>query len=378
MRNSTSLSLLGVRDMVHPTAAATMCPGACHQQTGLKSVPLQRLSAPTQLAILHFSLACLQKRYLAPAHPLMPLQTSAGARLFLSASILWDCGGQLHLAPSEDFICQRVITQLPVHVLTHWDQTSPGSSGPFWVPIILTVILIVLWFRRAGHALYAAEPGTMGLKEHGKLLLKSMVGTACQDLGFEFTYCQLSPQQHPSAWLLMSRWVGSESTGFPLAPAFPRSHKGTPEFGRVWLQPSAVWNVLITLTPTVDAIHPHLALEIMSGTTVQSSIFIPPFNPKSVGNASARHLLGTGWSHPLADGTGGQAAARSALTRALCWVEGKAWQGSRLAKGSPCSICLPYPLCGLCFQAWSRTWKLFLAIGKKRKKKKKSLFVLEM
>lgn len=45
----------------------------------------------------------------------------------------------------------------------------------------------------------------MGLKEHGKLLLKSMVGTACQDLGFEFTYCQLSPQQHPSAWLLMSR-----------------------------------------------------------------------------------------------------------------------------------------------------------------------------
>lgn len=55
---------------MYPTAAVTMCPGACHQQTELKAVPLRRLSAPTQLAGFHFSLACLQKCYLAAGHPL--------------------------------------------------------------------------------------------------------------------------------------------------------------------------------------------------------------------------------------------------------------------------------------------------------------------
>lgn len=84
-----------------------------------------------------------------------------------------------------------------------------------------------------------------------------MLRTACQNSGFRYIYCQPSPQQCPSAWLLMSRWVGSESMGFPLAPAFPTTHRGTPEFGS--LQPSAAWNVLITPTPTVDTIHPHLA-----------------------------------------------------------------------------------------------------------------------
>lgn len=46
-----------------------------------------------------------------------------------------------------------------------------------------SAILMVLTFRRDGHALCAAKPGTMGLKEHRKLLLKGILGSACQDLG---------------------------------------------------------------------------------------------------------------------------------------------------------------------------------------------------
>lgn len=112
------------------------------------------------------------------------------------------------------------------------------------------------------------------------------------------------------------------------------SHGGTPEFGRAQCSLKSVDH-----TPTGDTIHSHLALEITSCTTVQSSIFVPPCNPKSVGKASARCLLGTWWRHLLAD--------RAAAT----WVEGKEWQDSRLGEGSPCSICLPYSLCGLRFQA---------------------------
>jgi len=158
---------------------------------------------------------------------------------------------------------------------------------------------------------------------------------------------------------------GIREHGLSSSSCFPRYSQEN-SWIRQSVQPSAACDVLITLTPTVDTMHLHLALEITSCTAVQSSIFIPLFNPKSAGNISARHLLRTRRSHPLADGTGGQVAARSACTRALCWVEEKARWDSRLCEGSQCNICLPYPLCGLCFQACSRKWKLFLAIRKKR------------
>lgn len=46
-----------------------------------------------------------------------------------------------------------------------------------------SAILMVLTFRRDCHALCAAKPGTTGLKEHGNLLLKGMLGTSCQGSG---------------------------------------------------------------------------------------------------------------------------------------------------------------------------------------------------
>lgn len=36
---------MGIRGMVYHTAAVTVCPGACHQQTGLKAVPVWQLCA---------------------------------------------------------------------------------------------------------------------------------------------------------------------------------------------------------------------------------------------------------------------------------------------------------------------------------------------
>lgn len=122
-------------------------------------------------------------------------------------------------------------------------------------------------------------------------------------------------------------------------------------------------------TPTADAVPPHRAAEVVSCTPAQSSVFSPPFSPKSAGNAPARLLVRTEWSHPLADGSGGQVAARLAHTKDLCWEEGKAWQ-TAASKRSPCSICLPHPQCGLCFQAYVGTWEISLAMGEKRKKKK--------
>lgn len=81
----------------------------------------------------------------------------------------------------------------------------------------MTVILIVQSFRRAGHALCAAQPGTTGLKE---LLLKSR--DWLPGFGIQVPpYCQASPQQCSSSWPPMSRCTGSGSMGFPLAPAFP-------------------------------------------------------------------------------------------------------------------------------------------------------------
>lgn len=134
------------------------------------------------LAALHLPWACLQNHVWYPGTLcLSPLHTSAGTQLFVSAGELRDWGGQLHVAPSEGFICQCYYP-VPVLIPTCWDQTSPGSSGTFWLPVLLTVILIVQSSRRAGHALCAAQPGTTGLKE---LLLKSMSGTGCQDLGFK-------------------------------------------------------------------------------------------------------------------------------------------------------------------------------------------------
>lgn len=53
--------------------------------------------------------------------------------------------------------------------------------------------------------LCAAEPGMMGFKEHGELLLKSILRIACHDMGFDYTYCQVPPQQYPCTRLLMSR-----------------------------------------------------------------------------------------------------------------------------------------------------------------------------
>lgn len=115
---------------------------------------------------------------------------------------------------------------------------------------------------------------------------------------------------------------GIREHGLSSSSCFPRTHRGAPEFGSIcrWCSRKCV----VTLTPTADAVPPRRAAEILSCAPAQSSVFSPPFSPKSAGNAPARLLVRTEWSHPLADGSGGQVAARLAHTKDLCREEGKA------------------------------------------------------
>lgn len=68
------------------------------------------------LAGLHLPWACKDLFVVQAASALSPPQLELSSSCS-AVQVLRDWGGQLHLAPSEDFMCQCVITQLPAHIL---------------------------------------------------------------------------------------------------------------------------------------------------------------------------------------------------------------------------------------------------------------------
>lgn len=131
-------------------------------------------------------------------------------------------------------------------------------------------------------------------------------------------YCQPSP----AVFLQLAseeQMHGIREYGLSSSPCFPRLHRGAPEFGS-----SCRWRSLkcvVTLAP---------------GARLQRPCPVPQhralLSPLPSAPAQLARLLQGSLSGlrevTHSGGSGGQVAARLAHTQELCWLEGKAQQGS--------------------------------------------------